>query len=113
LTHKTNLTLPLLIKVSVFLKYHTTGTVLKYHTTGTVLKYHTTGTVLKYHTTGTVLKFNGILVEKVNPVSGCLPIMVQIPVFIAFYWMLLDTVELRQTAFWWMSDLSARYYIDT
>jgi YidC/Oxa1 family membrane protein insertase len=30
--------------------------------------------------------------------------MVQIPVFIAFYWMLLDTVELRQTAFWWMSD---------
>jgi YidC/Oxa1 family membrane protein insertase len=51
--------------------------------------------------------------EKVNPVSGCLPIMVQIPVFIAFYWMLLDTVELRQTAFWWMSDLSAMdpYYI--
>jgi YidC/Oxa1 family membrane protein insertase len=37
--------------------------------------------------------------EKVNPVSGCLTIMVQIPVFIAFYWMLLDTVELRQTAF--------------
>jgi YidC/Oxa1 family membrane protein insertase len=39
--------------------------------------------------------------------------MVQIPVFIAFYWMLLDTVELRQTAFWWMSDLSAMdpYYI--
>jgi membrane protein insertase Oxa1/YidC/SpoIIIJ len=34
--------------------------------------------------------------EKVNPVSGCLPIMVQIPVFIAFYWMLLDTVELRR-----------------
>ncbi len=45
--------------------------------------------------------------EKINPASGCLPIMVQIPVFIAFYWMLLDTVELRQTAFWWLSDLSA------
>jgi YidC/Oxa1 family membrane protein insertase len=44
--------------------------------------------------------------EKVNPASGCLPIMVQIPVFIAFYWMLLDTVELRQTAFWWMDDLA-------
>lgn len=51
--------------------------------------------------------------EKVNPASGCLPILVQIPVFIAFYWMLLDTVELRQTAFWWMSDLTAMdpYYI--
>ncbi len=51
--------------------------------------------------------------EKVNPASGCLPIMVQIPVFIAFYWMLLDTVELRQTAFWWMGDLSKEdpYYI--
>lgn len=51
--------------------------------------------------------------EKINPASGCLPIMVQIPVFIAFYWMLLDTVELRQTAFWWMSDLSEMdpYYI--
>ena len=51
--------------------------------------------------------------EKVNPASGCLPILVQIPVFIAFYWMLLDTVELRQTSFWWLSDLSTRdpYYI--
>lgn len=51
--------------------------------------------------------------EKVNPASGCLPIMVQIPVFIAFYWMLLDTVELRQTGFWWMPDLSVMdpYYI--
>ena len=45
--------------------------------------------------------------EKINPASGCLPILVQIPVFIAFYWMLLDTVELRQTAFWWMDDLTA------
>lgn len=51
--------------------------------------------------------------EKINPASGCLPILVQLPVFIAFYWMLLDTVELRQTAFWWMSDLSKMdpYYI--
>ncbi len=51
--------------------------------------------------------------EKVNPASGCLPIIIQIPVFIAFYWMLLDTVELRQTPFWWLSDLSAKdpYYI--
>lgn len=51
--------------------------------------------------------------EKVNPASGCLPILVQIPVFIAFYWMLLDTVELRQTSFWWLTDLSAKdpYYI--
>ncbi len=51
--------------------------------------------------------------EKVNPASGCLPILVQIPVFIAFYWMLLDTVELRQTSFWWLTDLSTQdpYYI--
>ncbi|MDC9715282.1 MAG: membrane protein insertase YidC [Gammaproteobacteria bacterium] len=51
--------------------------------------------------------------EKINPASGCLPILVQIPVFIAFYWMLLDTVELRHTAFWWMSDLTEMdpYYI--
>ncbi|MBE8189561.1 MAG: membrane protein insertase YidC [Candidatus Thioglobus sp.] len=51
--------------------------------------------------------------EKINPASGCLPILVQIPVFIAFYWMLLDTVELRQTAFWWLTDLSEQdpYYI--
>ncbi|KAA0444684.1 MAG: membrane protein insertase YidC [Candidatus Thioglobus sp.] len=51
--------------------------------------------------------------EKINPASGCLPIIVQIPVFLAFYWMLLDTVELRQTAFWWMADLTAQdpYYI--
>jgi len=51
--------------------------------------------------------------EKINPASGCLPILVQIPVFIAFYWMLLDTVELRQTPFWWLTDLSMQdpYYI--
>ena len=51
--------------------------------------------------------------EKINPASGCLPILVQMPVFIAFYWMLLDTVELRQTAFWYLPDLAAKdpYFI--
>ena len=51
--------------------------------------------------------------EKINPASGCLPIIVQIPVFIAFYWMLLDTVELRQMPFLYLPDLSAQdpYYV--
>ena len=45
--------------------------------------------------------------EKVNPLAGCLPILVQIPVFIALYWMLLESVELRQAAFiFWYDDLS-------
>jgi len=44
--------------------------------------------------------------EKVNPVSGCLPILVQIPVFIALYWVLLESVELRQASFLWLKDLS-------
>ena len=34
--------------------------------------------------------------EKINPVAGCLPIVIQIPVFIAFYWVLLESVEMRQ-----------------
>ncbi len=47
--------------------------------------------------------------EKVNPLSGCLPILVQIPVFIALYWVLLESVELRQTPFMlWIQDLSTR-----
>ena len=47
--------------------------------------------------------------EKVNPVSGCLPMILQIPVFIAFYWVLLYSVELRQAPFmFWIQDLSAR-----
>lgn len=47
--------------------------------------------------------------EKVNPLGGCLPIMVQIPVFISLYWVLIETVELRQTEFyWWIQDLSAQ-----
>ena len=45
--------------------------------------------------------------EKINPLGGCLPIAVQIPVFIALYWVLLESVELRQAAFiFWLVDLS-------
>ena len=52
--------------------------------------------------------------EKINPLSGCLPILVQIPVFIALYWVLLGSVELRHAPFFgWITDLSAKdpYYI--
>lgn len=52
--------------------------------------------------------------EKVNPLGGCLPIMVQIPVFISLYWVLIETVELRQADFLlWIQDLSAQdpFYI--
>lgn len=46
--------------------------------------------------------------EKVNPLGGCLPILVQIPVFMALYWMLIESVELRQAPFvLWINDLSA------
>lgn len=46
--------------------------------------------------------------EKINPMSGCLPILLQIPVFIALYWMLLGSVELRHAPFFgWIQDLSA------
>ena len=45
--------------------------------------------------------------EKINPLGGCLPIVVQIPVFIALYWVLLESVELRQASFiGWLDDLS-------
>jgi YidC/Oxa1 family membrane protein insertase len=45
--------------------------------------------------------------EKINPLGGCLPILVQIPVFIALYWVLLESVELRQAPFvGWIQDLS-------
>ena len=45
--------------------------------------------------------------EKINPLGGCLPILVQIPVFIALYWVLLESVELRQAPFiGWLDDLS-------
>lgn len=46
--------------------------------------------------------------EKVNPLGGCLPILVQIPVFIALYWVLVESVELRHAPFiLWIADLSA------
>ena len=45
--------------------------------------------------------------EKINPLGGCLPILIQIPVFIALYWVLLESVELRQAPFiLWLTDLS-------
>jgi YidC/Oxa1 family membrane protein insertase len=52
--------------------------------------------------------------EKINPVAGCLPIVVQIPVFLAFYWVLLESVEMRQAPFFgWIQDLSSKdpYFI--
>ncbi len=52
--------------------------------------------------------------EKVNPAGGCLPILVQIPVFIALYWVLLESVELRQAPWaFWIADLSSKdpFYI--
>ncbi|MCH9671851.1 MAG: membrane protein insertase YidC [Gammaproteobacteria bacterium] len=52
--------------------------------------------------------------EKINPLGGCLPILVQIPVFISLYWVLLETVELRQAPFmFWLQDLATHdpYYV--
>jgi YidC/Oxa1 family membrane protein insertase len=47
--------------------------------------------------------------EKVNPAAGCLPILIQMPVFIAFYWVLVETAEMRQAPFlFWINDLSTR-----
>jgi YidC/Oxa1 family membrane protein insertase len=47
--------------------------------------------------------------EKINPLAGCLPMLVQIPFFISFYWVLLESVEMRQAPFMlWVNDLSAR-----
>jgi YidC/Oxa1 family membrane protein insertase len=47
--------------------------------------------------------------EKVNPAAGCLPILIQMPFFFAFYWMLVESVEMRQAPFaLWIDDLSAR-----
>ncbi|HEX5123816.1 MAG TPA: membrane protein insertase YidC [Rhodanobacteraceae bacterium] len=46
--------------------------------------------------------------EKINPLGGCLPMLVQIPVFFALYWVLLESVELRQAPFiLWIQNLSA------
>lgn len=52
--------------------------------------------------------------EKVNPMGGCLPMLIQMPVFIALYWVLSESVELRQAPWMlWITDLSARdpYYV--
>jgi YidC/Oxa1 family membrane protein insertase len=52
--------------------------------------------------------------EKINTLGGCLPIVIQIPVFIALYWVLLESVELRQAPFaLWIKDLSLQdpYYV--
>src|SRR3990170_1416312 len=52
--------------------------------------------------------------EKINPLGGCLPVLVQIPVFIALYWAILASVEMRYAPFFgWITDLSAAdpYYI--
>lgn len=46
--------------------------------------------------------------EKINPLGGCFPILIQIPVFIALYWVLLESVDMRQAPFMlWMDNLSA------
>ncbi|KZZ31581.1 hypothetical protein A3755_11530 [Oleiphilus sp. HI0085] len=45
--------------------------------------------------------------EKINPLGGCLPILVQMPVFIALYWVLMESVQLRHAPFmFWIHDLS-------
>jgi YidC/Oxa1 family membrane protein insertase len=52
--------------------------------------------------------------EKVNPAAGCLPILIQMPFFFAFYWVLIESVEIRQAPFMlWITDLSSRdpYFI--
>ncbi|RJG47439.1 membrane protein insertase YidC [Motilimonas pumila] len=52
--------------------------------------------------------------EKVNPLGGCLPILLQMPIFIALYWSLMESVELRHAPFFlWITDLSVQdpYYV--
>ncbi len=52
--------------------------------------------------------------EKVNPAGGCLPLLLQMPIFLALYWVFLESVELRHAPFMlWIQDLSAKdpYYI--
>jgi membrane protein insertase, YidC/Oxa1 family, N-terminal domain len=52
--------------------------------------------------------------EKVNPLGGCFPLLVQMPIFIALYWTLMESVELRHAPFMlWLTDLSAKdpYYV--
>ena len=52
--------------------------------------------------------------EKVNPAGGCLPLLIQMPIFLALYWVFLESVELRHATFGlWLQDLSSKdpYYI--
>lgn len=52
--------------------------------------------------------------EKINPLGGCLPVLIQIPVFIALYWAILSSVEMRYAPFYgWITDLSRPdpYYV--
>ncbi|MFW1678297.1 membrane protein insertase YidC [Pontibacter sp. JAM-7] len=51
--------------------------------------------------------------EKINPLGGCLPILAQMPIFIALYWVLLESVELRHAEFLYLADLSVKdpYFI--
>jgi len=52
--------------------------------------------------------------ERINPLGGCLPILVQMPVFLALYWVLLESVEMRQAPWmFWITDLSVKdpYFI--
>ncbi len=52
--------------------------------------------------------------EKVNPAGGCLPLLIQMPIFLALYWVFLESVELRHASFGlWLTDLSSKdpYYI--
>jgi len=47
--------------------------------------------------------------EKVNPAAGCMPVLIQMPFFLAFYWVLLESVEMRQAPFvFWLTDLSTK-----
>ena len=47
--------------------------------------------------------------EKVNPAGGCFPMLLQMPVFIALYWVLMESVEIRHAPwFFWIQDLSAK-----
>lgn len=52
--------------------------------------------------------------EKVNPMNGCLPMLIQLPIFLALYWVFVESVELRQAPFMlWITDLSVKdpYYV--
>ena len=47
--------------------------------------------------------------EKINPLGGCLPILIQMPVFLSLYWVLIESVEMRHAPFmFWVQDLSSK-----